>query len=334
MFPLKHLESSLDYPKDWTWNCKDFEVDFGLDFKIRQLDRLLWPVSIHYESPIDPIFLHQIQDIDTFSLSPVWLIRDGLVPLAWFFYHHPKPPHRWSSQLLVHSSLAYVVPPSWRKFVGIYRIKIFSSLHSDLRKQKLLLLGHMDPTYCSLKSLEEQLKIIQPKSKNLAISTLLFQKFNTVPGATCLTYPMDYISKISQYLGFDFSILNWKEFVQSQEFQDTIIADLNDRMIYADNFLTHHTLGLGGSVLDTVPEDAPTDFGAGRILRLSPHHGFEILPNLSRSQWSVKTSRFNDLWVQLHKIVALHKKTAKPDKESYSRFDWPSCFLDLRSTQA
>jgi len=277
--------------KEWWQHPKDMRGVLNLvrkDHSVEMITRFLWPVANDYYSKLNPIFLYQIHDLGLFSYAPNWLLRDGLVGLLWFFKKNPKPPPKWKSCLLVHSSLVRYVPPLWRKFVGSYRLK--TQVSSCLERRCLLLTGLVTEAFCSLESLNVQIEKIAAhldsagKRKKKVFSFLLV-KPNVLGGDECSQFVCEYLLKIQKVFGPEISPINWNQWLRLESFQEFDIVDFNDYTVCADSFLYHYALSLRGALFAESPRRQDLDFDVGEYQSLSPYHGLEVCYEIPKEKW-------------------------------------------------
>src|SRR3954470_10839273 len=55
------------------------------------LVQYLHPFGSPYHSALNPVFLAECENLRQLDYAPVWLARDGLLPLLWFFSRFPVP---------------------------------------------------------------------------------------------------------------------------------------------------------------------------------------------------------------------------------------------------
>ncbi len=84
------------------------------------LKRLI-PAAMDYHSLLNPIFLADDMSTSVLGSRPVWLVRDGRLPLERFFAENPSP-SGLHTHLLIHESLHQTIPKSWRHLSGSYSI--------------------------------------------------------------------------------------------------------------------------------------------------------------------------------------------------------------------
>jgi len=123
----------------------------------------LWPMGMAYHSPLKPRFLIELENAGLPAGSETFLIRDGLIPLLWFWRKWPEP-REFQGKILIGEQFAPYVPPAWRERVLFYRLtagprapSLKSTRAPKSAKRRILLVGLVMPGYCSLESLKKKL---------------------------------------------------------------------------------------------------------------------------------------------------------------------------------
>jgi|GEM_PF-1125605 len=315
--------------KEWLCNPVDFRRVLNLaprNEKSNQIDGFLWPISVDYYSQLNPIFLHHMDDIELFKYAPVWLIRDGLVPLIWFFKKNPSPPRWWVSQMLVKPSLASFVPDEWRRFFGTYRIR--QNIQQEESPKRILLVGLMTDVYCSQAELNYQIKKLAEKLgksnlKAIEVSAILPGKFSCLLETDKITYHFEYALKICNYFGTQVKTLKWNQFLRSESFQESMIVDLNDHILCSDNALIHHALSFGGRLPSCFGTEQMETAMDSQYMAVSSYHGFEV-----RREISAKMETQDD-WSALDDYLKFEKKIYRTHSKNTSYiFPWPESLMN------
>lgn len=106
-------EVELFHSRDF-WNQEDNIIE--------SVTLALSPHSEIYYSSLCPIFSFELQKIDSLNLFSHVQLRDGLIFLLDFFLRNPEPKNL-RTQISVESSMAAIVPESWRNQVSYYSYK-------------------------------------------------------------------------------------------------------------------------------------------------------------------------------------------------------------------
>ena len=218
----------------------------------------------HHECSLNPVFLVQIPTIEAFNRRPIWLLRDGLLPIFHFFRQFPQP-GPINSEILVDSSLASLVPAAWSSQVRLYRVICCPPKRSPAQ---FLIYG---PVLVDDHYLEINREALRPVSRlrpardrvycHLAIRNELWVSAESVA--------LNYYSRLAREIGPGFEPVEWMQILFRLSFQGVQLLPINNRLI-ADHYLTHLVLPRGG-YLESTPRKSHEDW-----VPLSPFHGYAI----------------------------------------------------------
>ncbi|HEX4922772.1 MAG TPA: hypothetical protein VFV50_01755, partial [Bdellovibrionales bacterium] len=208
----------------------------------------LWPVTRDYYSPVELIFLCQSYDPLRMNQRPLWLARDGLVPLLWFFKMNPEP-GLFQQQLLVHESLQSFVPPAWREVTGTYKV-VNNPAQPARPATSLLVTSLVSEAYCSAKVLRAELDALKARYGEAGLKNL--KKYCFLPWSFHGNKPefqTEFIIEICRALGAeDLQPLSYARLDAMASFDGTEIVDLNENLLCADNYLVHTLLQRGAQL--------------------------------------------------------------------------------------
>lgn len=204
----------------------------------------LWPMADTIDSQADCIFLSEVLDVKLLAKKPLWFLRDGLVPLSWFFTVHPRPPSWFKSTLGIHHQLLFVVPPEWQTFVKGYEcLSVEAHLQEFNTKENaeisisgILLSPYLNPQTVSLHV--QQIEDLQRKyqTQNLRIFTPLrdWKFFSPVKSDYYMKVgiPLNTLQGLKHCDAEDFCKINFKS--------NRVYYDLNDLTIVAEPMLKHY----------------------------------------------------------------------------------------------
>ena len=278
---------------DWLSAHRDIEKPKLLETpEVQAFMQNIWPAGDSYFSPIQTAFMVQFINLGFFNRQPAWIIRDGLIPLLWFFKTHPRPTGV-KSRLYIHENLTEFVPKEWQELVGTYKIISASPFENTAEPNKILIAGIVSETYSSIKSLPENLKIWSQKRPSVKLTDL--PKFAFLPfktwGAdhwTQMSFHPNYMVHLCKAMGTDIQVLNWHQMQSTDSWEGTYVLDLNDGMVCADSYFNHMALARGARLWLPTEANPSADY-----ISLSPYHGFEIneSPDFSESiSFEVKRS--------------------------------------------
>jgi hypothetical protein len=252
---------------------------------------LLWPAGMAYASSLNPIFACELKSLEELEERPLWLLRDGLVPLRWFFKLHPSPPRlRPNQRILVDESLADFVPEAWRDCTGSYRL---ASTRPILTRGPVLLAGLAKDSYIPHKSLERRLNSLSiARRKQKGHLAYLPARFSETSGAETEVFHGRFYGLLHAKIPA-IEFCNWPQLIARESFAGLTLLDLNQKLLIADSYLSHLPLSRGASPLES--ERA----GKGeRYVPLSLSHGMivnsSLAPALKRRKHDSDFIRFTE----------------------------------------
>ena len=207
-------------------------------------------------------------------------MRDGLLPILWFFKNNPAPAS-FRGNLQVHADFEEYVPDAWRSQVELYRF-FSTSAGGYLTKAKkaqpirnLLLLGLIAPSVCSLPTLNDELKEIvrliggKKGLDNCTIKAVLPLRFENMHLFNGQSYYNRFIASICRELGTQIDFMEYDAFRASYPAEDTWFHEFNDRWLYADSYMSLVAQSKSCRVLPLHKSDSAESFD--RILPAFPH---------------------------------------------------------------
>ena len=261
-----HKEAKLKLPKRPT----EAKFNFSKEF---------WPVGGDYYSPLNPIFVAERFHPSKMNERAVWLARDGLVPLLWFFKLNPEP-GVFRSRILIHEDFSPFVPEAWRPRMGTYRLSMDAETARSIPRT-LLVTGLISDSYCSLSGLQDILDRLEERisSEQLAkLNKVCFLPVQLHLSANRQSFQAAYFVELFKRCGTSFQSVEWGWIEGQPVFTDTIIVDMNEMLLCADNFIIHMALQKGAEYL---PLTGQGNTVGGNFVRLSPYHGVVIKDSLT-----------------------------------------------------
>ena len=92
---------NLDWLEKYRENDLQLKPHLSQSLEVKNFFSHFWPNTSDYQSPFENIFLIQAATAKIFNSRPKWFIRDGLIPLLWFFKTHPTPA-KMKSRIYIH----------------------------------------------------------------------------------------------------------------------------------------------------------------------------------------------------------------------------------------
>jgi len=246
----------------------------------------IWHARAALYSPIPMDFLLKYVDSPKYlSQRPEWILRDGLVPLAWFFKQNPTPPKTLRTKLYIEESLAPLIPKAWKPLVGSFRLRSISTKPNPSRETSLFLTGIMNPSHCSLSFLSHSLKKIHRllKEKKVTPSSVycyLPLAFESVHYTSAFEFHPHFIKILKSEFQIPILFLGEKEFFNKSQISHGFIYELNEGGLFNNSYLLHRSLFNGLSLL----ENPPSSSNLFKTVYFSPYHALELSNKISQSQ--------------------------------------------------
>lgn len=281
----------------------------------------LWPVALDYYSPLNPIFLNECMNLEAFNSWPIWMARDGLVPLLWFFKVHPTP-GKFQQKILVQEDLAAFIPDDWRDHMGTYRM--VTTIKGPLPKvRKFLITGLLMDTYISLDALEAQLKSAQAlvgmdtlaKSEILAFLPPRIDGFGNEHKHE---YHSECIFRIARYLGTHIHSIPWRKLDSMDQLDGYEVIEFNEKLLCSDSYLTQMALFRGARLLGQEAAVAGDD---EQLVSLSPYHGV-MIKQVMKGKCMLQNPNENEAAHYLEVFAQAMRS------EANKRFPWPNWFAE------
>lgn len=299
----------------------------------QELLNCLWPASREYYSPLNPVFLGQFRNLKAMNGRQVWLSRDGLIPLLWFFESHPAP-KGFKGRLLVHEKLASFVPRAWRRCTGTYALEAIcagarmAQPRADAKNRQLLLFGVSTDRFSSEAFLKHQLEVLRKKVSpaGLARATIriVLQGSSLHPDQGPHA---GFLLGLASRLGTRLEAVSAAGIDSNGDWSSHEIVDLNEGLLCLDSYLTHCLLAGGARFFGQNPRPAP-ESSTPDFLLLSPQHGMRVsarIPGRAPAQAGAKT---------LAEFRAYLREEEKIQPRGRSPFPWPMWFTGFARTNA
>jgi len=293
--------------------------------EIKSYMDFLWPLAESYYAPVPGVFLIQVLSLELLNSKPVWMVRDGLLPLLWFFRRFPKPINL-SSKLLIPENLLPFIPDPWTPFVGSYLVK--STTKSNVNR-KLLFVGCLSEFFMPLNELPtwfektfatdslEKIKSLE-KTVFLPMRQWHFQSENDH------FYHLVFAKRFFDAVGENFEALNYRQLVQIESTTGFEVINVGTNFLISDSGLTHRLLAKGASIYgqSEAPQSETSEFVA-----FSPHHGISV-------EFEPKIESIGKAWQkscgEYEKFQLLMSKAFRSDANI--KLPWPSWFADWAKT--
>lgn len=289
---------------------------------LNQFIGAVWPMGSLYHNPLNAVYLMQIVDIRLLGIRNSWIVRDGLIPLLWFFKNHPRPPS-FDVKLYVDESLARFVPRAWSSKVGTYRLHSLTPAASDARTA---LIGIAAEIYAGLPYIHKKIAAIRTREiaagstgTDLCIMARMISNDEKEQ-----SFHASYFREIYTHVTDAIRIMTRNELASTFDVQKLRLYDLNEKLLVADNSLAHELLRKGAYWGET------REIATGEEFRkVSPFHGYVLnsdsdqVAELELAQSMRKFSQFHD---NVEDIFS---------SQAFQHFPWPTWFAEwARAAQA
>ncbi len=281
--------------------------------EVRGFTKSFWPFMEAYYSPLQPVFSFELARAARLQRQPLWMLRDGTIPLSWFFESlGPQAPAQ--SRLLVHEALGNLVPPPWRKRTKFYDVYAEKTYHSANPPKRLLLFGPVNSLITGLDDLDRILAEAKETLGRANLEEVILYcpvRHSEHVSAEEESFECQFYHRIFSVFGAKAKFRHWQS-LEHGSFPDTALVELNGGWLYQDSSVLHLLLSRGAGLLR-----APAKRRGERI-PLSPFHGMEIFDASTESGFRAKENA-GEL---LRFYSALHRKTNEPR----NRVPWPKWF--------
>lgn len=322
-------DSEQTLSMDWLATHRDSKkVKLNDQAQVHAFKSTIWPNGESYFSPVPSIFILEILNLETLNSQPGWIIRDGVVPLLWFFKTFPRP-GKLKSKIYLNSSLLKFVPTAWQPFVGSYRTVSTQPFNSNKSApNKLIVCATIGENHCSLKGLETRLEKWVSSHPEIDIQKMEKQIFFPIrmsPSNTDAIYPIKFMIEFCRYFGPENNqVLTWPQVQMSHSWEGFYFLEINDHLICSDSSLKHDVLSKGGINFEQSSADQTID-PKSEFISLSPYHGFEISDE-AKFDKSISTSLKRSI-KEHAEFNELYLKTIQ--SEANQNLPWPSWFSML-----
>jgi hypothetical protein len=243
----------------------------------------LYPFSKTYFSPLNPMFLHELNRDKAYKNISVLLARDGILGLLKFFTRYPVIPEGFP-HLLVPEPFLGIIPEDWLSNISTYRLRVTNLLRRKPLDsiQNIFVFIDSDPLQNSEQYIEKKIMNLE---QLFSREGLLKRKVYTIT-----KYSFDYIfhDKYLEEKHYNyFNILrlykkyfpNIREEIKEYEVEmknksNSLFVSISENAFYFnDDYFTHDFLSDG---IPSLEHYLSTIKPKNEIIKLSPFHGVEI----------------------------------------------------------
>ncbi len=269
---LKSQRSPDQDPHIWLNGHPDFANQAPLinTPELKQLLGHFWPATQEYFNPLNAVFSAQVLSLTTLRSRPIWLFRDGLIPLMWFFKTIPSP-KGLQSKMILPIKFANVVPQAWQQNVKYYEIVQAPNALADI--SAIYVAGVIGALQLDLDILRA--RFAQAKDV-LGDRVQKVEKYFYLPSHSGdkrdPTIQFEAYRTIFSELGFNGRPIDWAECVSSRHSTKSTVLSLLSDLVVSDDYVTHVSASKGSYQFHLRAARSAVDIQ----IPLSPYHGFEI----------------------------------------------------------
>lgn len=241
----------------------------------------LSPFGNKYFSSLNPFLIYGGADISKLMKKNVWLLRDGLIPLSFFFQNASLTLMEDERKFLVHKDFWFLVPPEWQESVLFYEKVSDVNYGNENPPQKLILAGIANQTLASqdefLAKIENLAKVFTKKDfDNMEISAYFPNKRNDLWGRWQDENIFQYSKIMFQKIKLDIDFPEWDMIKSNMDFKNSLYYEINSGSIIRDTFTQEMFLSRGAGLLKN---DSPLEaegFTKIRTQKVSLYHSVNI----------------------------------------------------------
>lgn len=213
------------------------------------LERFLFPLNLAYANPLPTVFLWRAKSLRELKAEAEWLVRDGLMPLLWFFQKYPRPGSDFKNRLLIHKEVSWAVPPAWRRHCGIYHyapaVALTRARPKGKKAETVVTSFIASPLFCSQEFLARKLAAAKPSDVLAwaAVRDGLFLADSDLTASFRMT------QTLLRAVSGEVRVRPWHELAGHSYYGDAAYLDLNQRLLCADDTPYHAFVSRGARVL-------------------------------------------------------------------------------------
>jgi hypothetical protein len=238
----------------------------------------LSPFSGKYFSALNPVLLYGGADIKQLLKKKEWLVRDGLIPLSFFFKE--KLLNKEGLNLTIHKDLFFIVPPEWRNNVTFYEIEADNKYDKIKLPKQIILFGMPNETLADPDEFEEDVSMLantfgKKNIQNMKIIAYLPNKRTDLWGRWQDENFFKYGKSIFKNLKMDIEFPELQTIESMSDLKDSLYFEINRGHIIKDTFTQHFFLSKGAGMLKPEKNSFEKAFIKKDRIRLSLHHSVQ-----------------------------------------------------------
>lgn len=263
---------------------------------------MISPQGKPYETTIPTFLSYQLKSLRHLNFFDVALLRDGALPLVKFFLSH-REPTGFSSRILVHEDLSYLVPLEWREQVFYYRTY---ETNDAIQGDTLLLFGSLDSFASPISSMARNLQALSNNQYKKCVLLASMAPIETEEKLLNFDHHYFEVIKLLVQKFPNLEVKNWND-VKLMNFNQICLHSISDNRFWiADSYLEHFARiqGARAAIIQ------PSQYKIIEQIRLSSHHGFEI--HQGYSEKDCELARWLYHWYDAYESIVFREETYFP----------------------
>lgn len=236
--------------------------------------------------PTLPISIFSGYDFESIKDHSVITIRDGLIPLSYFFKY--SKPTDFDCSILIPWDYWFLVPKNWIGKVKLYDVtsdRIFDKSHLP---KKIILLGSFNSFMTDESEFEEGLVNLvnslggKENIANLDIAVFFTCKNGGISSNLREDRILFYSQKLFSGLKLEMNFPTFDSILSETNYQDALYYEFNSKRFLAETHTKHYVLSRGGGLLRK--DSVPSNFKKLNSIRMSSHHSLDVYDFLEFDQ--------------------------------------------------
>jgi hypothetical protein len=239
----------------------------------------LSPYSGKYFSVLNPFLIFGGANVSLLYKKKSWFIRDGLIPLSFFFKDAPSDLLELERVFYIHKDYWFLVPLEWRPFVKFYDFQTKKKYKRGVLPQKIVICGMANDTLSDpnefIEEIEKLAKIYTLKElEKIEIIGYFPNKRTDLWGRWQDENIFKYAQVLFKKLKIDISFPEWEIILSTSTFENTLYFEINKGTIIKDSFVQQMMFSKGAGQLEEEPNE--TFFTLKDSIPLSMYHSVNI----------------------------------------------------------
>ncbi len=299
--PNEVVQWSYDFIKSFYLNNNEI-----LTAEEKIYHHYLYPFAEKYYSSLNPFMLFGGADVGQLLKKDFWMIRDGLIPLSFFFKEASEDLIKGKRKIIIHKDFWSLVPDNWRKNVLFYDIKSHQTFDKKNIPEQLILCGLANETLADPVEFVEDLKAIgsifsEKDLEKMKILAYFPNKRTDLWGRWQDENIFKYARALFENLKMDIEFPEWDVLKSTMDFKNSLYVEINRGVLVKDSFVQQMFLSRGAGLLKT--EENIENFTLVKKVPLSLYHSAEVFECDYSKLKAYKNPLDGDLMPYFKKII-------------------------------